>query len=162
MVQNINNQTNPYGAINKIGITDNGRAIYQVIDGEGKFAGKMSIPQKDCDIFEKSYKDIIDTAPKLQKFAEKHSSADALKKLKKTANWIIGGGAIAGAGVGIFGCSKLKIFSTWKQVLATLATTGIGLIASARLASAVTMPDGISKFNKATQNISKIDIQPVE
>ena len=57
----------------------NGRVVYQVIDGNGQEAGKMSIPQKDCDVFEKSYKDIIETAPKLQKFAEKHSSEDSRK-----------------------------------------------------------------------------------
>lgn len=161
MVQNIN-RANPYGSISKIGTTDNGRVIYQVIDNEGKIAGRMSVAQKDSDTFEKSYNDIMESAPKLQKFAEKHSTPESMQKLKKTANWTIGIGTLLGAGVGIFGCSKLKITTSWKQVLATLGTTIAGFIGGVKLASALTMPDGVAKFTKATQNISKLDIQPLE
>ena len=49
MVQNIG----AYGTINKIGTTENGRVVYKVIDGNGQESGKMSIPQKDCDVCEK-------------------------------------------------------------------------------------------------------------
>ena len=111
MVQNISKQPNTYGAINKIGVTENGRAIYQVIDGTGQTAGKMSIPQKDCDIFEKSYKDIIETAPKLQKFAEKHSTEESRKKLKKTSNWITGLCTAGAAGVAIWKTTNDLILS---------------------------------------------------
>lgn len=155
MVQNVGS----YGSINKIGTTENGRVIYQVTDGSGQIAGKMSIPQKDCDVFEKSYKDIMETAPNLQKFAEKHSTPESVKKLKKTSNWIIGLCSLAGAGVGIFKTSKL---ATWKQVLATTGGLIAGLAAGIGISFAVTTPKGMTKFNKATQNISKLDIQPVQ
>lgn len=155
MVQNVG----AYGAINKIGTTDNGRVIYQVIDGNGQIAGKMSIPQKDCDVFEKSYKDIIETAPKLQKFAEKHSTEESRKKLKKTSNWITGICAATGAGVAIFKTTNLK---TWKQVLITTGGLIAGLAAGMGLSFSLTSPPGIMKFNKATQNISKLDIQPIQ
>lgn len=155
MVQNIG----AYGAINRVGTTENGRAIYQVIDGDGKEAGKMSIPQKDCDVFEKSYRDIIETAPKLQKFAEKHSTEESRKNLKKTSNWITGLCTAAGAGIAIFKTTNLK---TWKQVLITLGGTIAGLAAGMGISFAVTSPPGIMKFNKATQNISKLDIQPIQ
>lgn len=159
MVQNISNQASAYGTINKIGMTENGRVVYQVIDGKGQEAGKMSIPQKDCDVFEKSYRDIMETAPKLQKFAEKHSTEESRKKLKKTSNWTIGLCTVLGAGIGIF---KTTNMATWKQVLCTLGTSIAGFAAGIGLSYAFTAPPGITKFNKATQNISKLDIQPVQ
>lgn len=159
MVQNIGNQQNAYGAINRIGTTENGRVVYQVVDGNGQEAGKMSIPQNQCDIFEKSYKDIMETAPKLQKFAEKHSTEESRKKLKKTSNWITGICAAVGAGIGIFKTTNLK---TWKQILFTTGGLIAGLAAGMGISFAVTSPPGIMKFNKATQNISKLDIQKIE
>lgn len=156
MVQNVNS----YGAITKVGQTENGRVIYQVIDGNGQVAGKMSIAQKDCDVFEKSYKDIIETAPKLQKFAEKHSSEESRKKLKKTSNWITGLSAAVGAGIGIFKTTHLN--KTWMQALFTIGGAIAGLAAGMGISFAVTAPPGIMKFNKATRNISKLDIQKIE
>ena len=69
MIQNpsINN----YGSINKIGSTNNGRVIYEVKDGNGATAGKLSVAQPQCDIFERSYNEMMAAAPETQKFAEK-------------------------------------------------------------------------------------------
>lgn len=155
MVQNVAS----YGSINKIGSTENGRVIYQITDSSGQIAGKMSIPQNQCDIFEKSYKDIMETAPNIQKFAEKHSTAESMQKLKKKSNWITGISTVVGAGIGIFTTSKMK---TWKQVLATAAGTIGGYLIGSGAAFVAISPPGITKFNKATQNISKIDIQPIQ
>ena len=58
MVQNISAQNpNGFGTINRIGMTENGRVIYQIIDGSGAQAIKMSVAPKDCDSFEKSYRE---------------------------------------------------------------------------------------------------------
>ena len=71
MVKSVNTQgNNNYGTINKIGTTENGRSVYQISDGTGKIAGRLSVAAKDCDTFEKSYETILNAAPKLQKFAE--------------------------------------------------------------------------------------------
>lgn len=154
MVQNIGS-----GSINKIGSTENGRFIYQITDSNGQNVGKMSIPQKDCDVFEKSYHDIIETTPALQKFAQKHSTPESMQKLKKTSNWITGISTAIGAAIGIFTTSKLK---TWQQVLATTVGTIGGYLVGSGAAFVAISPPGITKFNKATKNLSKIDIQPIQ
>lgn len=159
MVQNIGAQTNGLGSVNRIGTTNDGRVLYQVTDPTGQATGKLSVAQKDCDVFEKSYNDMMETAPKIQKFAEKHSTEEAQKKLKKKASWSIGLCTALGAGIGIFTTTKLK---TWQQVLATGASTLAGILGGVSLASAFTTPSGISKFNKATQTISKLDIQAIQ
>lgn len=57
---------NSYGNIQKIGMTPNGRTVYRVIDSNGEETGKLSVPQTESDKFESAYKDIMDTAPKIQ------------------------------------------------------------------------------------------------
>lgn len=150
---------NTVGSVNRVGMSENGRAIYQMQDGNGNVAGKISIPQEQCDVFEKSYKDLIETAPKMQKYAEKYSSEDAVKKLKKTASWTVGISTALGAGIGIFATRKIDKF--WKQSLITLGTSFAGLVGGMALSKAMVTPSGASKFTKAAQNISQLDIQPV-
>ena len=60
MAEGINNLQNSFGTINRVGYTENGRAIYSLVDGKGSVAGKLTIPQDQCDVFEKSYQDIKD------------------------------------------------------------------------------------------------------
>ena len=159
MVQNINNQTgSQFGAINKIGNTQNGRTVYQVIDANGREAGKLSLPTTDCDMFEKSYKDILEAAPKIQKFAQEHSSPEDIKKRQKASRWIVGICAAIGAGVPIYLTRKA---STVKQILTTALGIVGGLTAGFGVSLATTTPPGTMKFSKATKNISKLDIQPV-
>lgn len=155
MVQNISNQ-NPYGSINRVGQTNDGRVIYQVTDPTGKEAGKMSVAQADCDVFEKSYKDIMESVPKLQKYAEKHSSPDDMKKVQSRSRWITASFAVVG---GLIPMIKTK-GATWKQVLFTLCGTVAGLAAGIATSYAVTAPPGAAKMAKATKAISKLDIRP--
>ena len=155
MVQNVNNKQNNFGTINKIGTTENGRAIYQLTDAEGNIAGKLSIAQNQCDIFEKSYQDIIKSAPKMQDFAQK-MTPEKLAKRKKTANWVLGLSTLTG-----FLVPAICVRGSWqktKTALGTLAGLTIGTIASFKLKN----PPGVIKFTKATQNLAKIDAQPYE
>ena len=94
MVQNVSNQTSSFGGINRIGTTQNGRIVYEVIDSNGQEAGKLTIPAQDADTFEKSYYDIMDAAPKIQKFSLEHSSAEDMKKRKTASNIMIAAGMI--------------------------------------------------------------------
>ena len=85
MVQNVANQGSAFGGISRIGTTQNGRIIYEITDYNGNEAGKMTVPMQDADTFEKSYQDIMETAPKLQKYALEHSSEQDMKKRKIVA-----------------------------------------------------------------------------
>lgn len=160
MVQNIGAQTSGLGSVNRIGTTNDGRVIYQVMDPMGQATGKLSVAQKDSDVFEKSYHDMMETAPQIQKFAEKYSTEEAQKKLKKKTSWTIGLSTALGAGIGIF--ATRHDAKTWRQILVTGAGTLAGLFGGVNLASRFAAPSGMAKFNKATQNISKLDIQAIQ
>ena len=154
MVADINNTKNAFGTINKIGKTENNRVIYQLSDNEGNVAGKLTIPETQTDVFEKSYQDIIDSAPKMQKYASK-MTPEKQKKRKKIANWTLGLSTLTGFLVPAI-CAK-----TWqksKTALGTVAGLAVGIIASMKLQT----PPGAIKFTKATQNLSKIDVQPYQ
>lgn len=158
MVQNINMQnTNAYGSIDKIGKTNNGRVVYQITDSNGNIAGKMSIPEKDCDTFEKSYNSIIESAPKLQAYAQTTTPED-MKKKQKRIGWTIGIGSGIGGFIGIYLSRNMK---TWKQILTTLAGTVAGFLTSSYVAGKTMTPPGARELSQATNALSKIDIQPV-
>ena len=65
---------NSYGNIQRTGTTENGRAIYRVIDSDGKEAGRLSVAGTDTDKFESAYRDIMDAAPKIQKYVTEHTA----------------------------------------------------------------------------------------
>lgn len=164
MVQGISNQAqspNGYGSINRVGRTNDGRVVYQVVDAEGKEAAKMSVAQRDSDTFEKSYKTIMDSAPKMQKYAET-TSPEEMKKKQSQAKWIIAGCGLLG---GIFPLLKSKGNGFWgamKQLGLTLLGTGAGLVGGIYIAGKMVTPPGVAEFTKATQTISKLDIQPIQ
>ena len=155
MVQSVNNQQNALGSVTREGLTAEGRAIYKLTDTEGKLAGKLSIPQEQCDVFEKSYNDIVATAPKMQEFAQK-MTPEKMQKRKKTANWILGLSTLTG-----FLIPAIAVrgkYQGLKTTLGTLIGLTVGSIASFKLKT----PPGAMKFSKATQNLTKIDVQPYQ
>lgn len=159
MVQNMNVAgSNPYGGnINKIGMTENGRVIYQVTDATGKTASALSVAQKDCDIFEKSFRDMMESAPKLERYV-KTTTPERMKKNQSMSKWIIGG--LTGLGAVI---PMIKTKGGWmKQTLFTLAGGIAGFAAGMGISLAAFTPPGAAKMAKATKNISKLDIQPLE
>ncbi len=157
MVQNITNQNASFGSISRVGTTPDGRIIYQVNDSSGQEAGKMTIAAQDADVFEKSYNDIMEAAPKIQKYAIEHSSPEDSEKRKKTSRIITLLTTLIGAGVPIYLTRKS---STWKQVFSVLGGTITGLIAGIGISFATLTPPGMMKFSKASKNLSKIEIQP--
>lgn len=155
MAEGINNLQNSFGTINRVGYTENGRAIYSLVDGEGSVAGKLTIPQNQCDVFEKSYQDIKDVAPKMQKFAQK-MTPEKIEKRKKTANWFLALSTLTGFLVPAIVVRGKGQF--WKTALGTIAGLSLGTVGSFKLKT----PPGAMKFARATQNLSKIDAQPYQ
>ena len=50
MVQSFSNQTpNGYGSVSRLGMTNNGRVVYQVAAGSGQQAVTLSVAHQDCD-----------------------------------------------------------------------------------------------------------------
>ena len=72
---------NSYGNIQRVGASENGRVLYRVIDSNGQEAGKLTVAGKDTDKFEQSYREIMEAAPKIQKFVTENSSEEDIKKV---------------------------------------------------------------------------------
>ena len=158
MVQGLN--ANNYGSISKIGRTDNGRVIYQVSDPEGNVAGKISVSEQSCDVFEKSYNDMMDAAPKMQKYAEEYSDPRKQEKMKNINKW----SKIIGASVGLVGASiltrKMSKF-VWKSLIC-IPSAVAGFVLGALAGAKITTPKEAVKFSNAMQAISKLDVKPYE
>ena len=97
----------------------------------------------------------METAPKMQKFAQK-MTPERMEKRKKTANWVLGLSTLTGFLVpAIIVRSKGQF---WKTALGTIAGLTVGSVASFKLKT----PPGAMKFSKATQNLAKLDAQPYQ
>lgn len=160
MVQNTSFRSNPtssYGEINRMGTTPDGRVVYQVKDGNGKIAGGLSVAPNDCDKFERAYVEILDAAPKLEKYMQTHTEED-LKQAQKKGRWITAIGAFTG---GIIPAALIKSDIKILKIACAAAGTIAGLFAGAKIAKKVTIPPGAEEMSKATQEISKLDIKPL-
>lgn len=149
---------NSYGNIQRMGSTENGRAIYRVIDSNGKEAGRLSVAGTDTDKFESAYRDIMDAAPKIQKYVTENSSEADIKKRRNISRAIVGAGGFIGAAIPI---ALTRKASTLKQILATVTGVVAGLSAGFATSLAVTTPPGTYKFAKASRTFAKLDIQPI-
>ena len=161
MVRGISGELNKnsYGNIQRAGTLPNGRTLYRVIDAEGKEAGRLSVPNKQRDTFEKAYVDIIDSAPKIQQFAREHSSEkERANRLNKFRTLVTVGG-ITGAIVPLVLLRNST--SVTKQILSSVGGILVGISSGFGLSMVVNSPPGTLKFAKASHTLSKIDIQPV-
>lgn len=149
---------NSYGNIQRMGSTENGRAIYRVIDSDGNEAGRLSVAGTDTDKFESAYRDIMDAAPKIQKYVTENSSEADIKKRRNISRAIVGAGGFIGAAIPI---ALTRKASTLKQILATVTGVVAGLSAGFATSLAVTTPPGTYKFAKASRTFAKLDIQPI-
>lgn len=156
MVNNLSSDS--YGNIQRIGLSQNGRAIYRVIDSNGQEAGKLSISQADTDKFEKAYIDIMKTAPKIQDYVVNNSSEQDIKRRRTLSRVIVATGGLIGAIVPIVATKKA---STLKKILYTTVGIVAGISAGFAGSIAATTPPGTFKFAKATKTLSKIDVRPV-
>lgn len=149
---------NSYGNIQRMGSTENGRAIYRVIDSDGKEAGRLSVAGPDTDKFESAYRDIMDAAPKIQKYVTENSSEADIKKRRNLSRAIVGVGGFLGAAIPI---ALTRKASTLNQIIATVAGVVAGLSAGFATSLSVTTPPGTYKFAKASRTFAKLDIQPI-
>jgi hypothetical protein len=165
MVQNISQQqaNNPIasmGTINKVGTTQNGRIVYELVDGAGKVGGKISVGAQHADTFERSFKTITEVAPKIQKFQEQMTPRK-LEKMKAGSKWAKWGLTLTGFGLpAIFVKPKNEKWSTLIQVGTTLVGTVAGFIAGQVLGAKIMTPPGGMELAKATQTLQKLDVQP--
>ena len=151
-------QQNNYGNIQKIGENE-GRSLYRVIDSDGLESGKLTVPSEEADKFESAYKDVMDSAPKIQKFVAENSSDDDIKARRTKSRIIVGAGGLLGAAIPLM---LLKNISTTKKVLSTVAGVITGISVGFVASLAATTPPGTYKFAKAMRTFAKLDIQPVE
>ena len=150
---------NPYGSIQRYAELPNGRILYGVIDSDGNKAGKLTIPKEEADVFEASYKEILETAPKIQAYVKANSSEESIKKRRNMARGIVGLSGVIGATIPLVILRKST--SVTKKILGTVAGIVVGLSAGFISSLGVTTPPGSLEFAKATRNLSKLDIQPV-
>ena len=159
MVQSTGIGQNQYGTINRVGMTQEGRAVYQITSADGYQSANVSIPAQDCDRFERAYSDMMDAAPKLEQYMQTHSSPEDMKKVKRKAGWILGG--TTGVGFLIPALATKNMGSkVWKWVI-TIAGTIAGFFAGSILSAKASIPPGAKEFTNATKIISEIDVQPL-
>lgn len=154
---NLENST--YGNIRRIGLQKNGRVIYAVIDSDGKDAGKLTIPSNEVDTFEKSYKEILTTAPKIKKYVSEHSSEKDLRWRRTQSMLSVTTGGLLGAAIPIF-LTRNK--STLSQIVSTVVGIVTGLSLGFMLSLNASTPPDSYKFAKAAHNLSKLDVQKFE
>ena len=155
----VNLKPSSYGNVLRAGSLPNGRVIYNVIDSEGKQAGRLSLPVEEVDTFETSYKQILDTAPKIQAYVKANSSQESIDKRRRMARGIVASGGIVGFAIPMIILRKSS--SVTKKILGAVAGIVTGLSAGFVASLGVTTPPGSFKFARATRTLSTLDIQPV-
>ena len=155
----LNVKHSPYGSVERVCSLPNERVLYNIIDSEGNKAGKLSIPYEQVDTFEASYKEILDTAPKIQAYVEANSSEEAVKKRRNIGRGIVGLSGLTGLAIPLILLRKST--SMTKKILGAVAGIVAGLAAGFVASLGVTTPPGSLNFARATRTLSKLDIQPV-
>lgn len=148
-----------YGSVQRSGTLPNGRIVFSVTDSEGNDAGKFSLPEEQVDTFEASYKDIMETAPKIKKYVDENSSDEDLRKRRSLGRNIVATCGAIGAAVPVLLFWRAN--SMTKKILGTVAGVVTGLAAGFGISLSATTPPGSKKFAKATRVISDLDIKPV-
>lgn len=148
-----------YGNILRAGNMSNGRVMYNVIDSEGNQAGKLSLPAEQVDVFEASYKQILESAPKIQAYVNANSSPESINKRRNIGRGIVGASGIVGAVIPLVILRKST--SVTKKILGVVAGIVTGLSAGFIASLGVTTPPGSFEFARATRTLSTLDIKPV-
>ena len=160
MVQSAGMGQNQYGTINRVGMTQEGRAVYQITSADGYQAANVSIPAQDCDRFERAYSDMMEAAPKLENYMQTHSSPEDVKKMKRKSGLILGGAT--GVGFLIPALLTKKMNKKVLKWVLTIAGTIAGFFAGSIISAKASIPPGAKEFSNATKVISEIDVQPLQ
>ena len=155
----VNLKPSSYGNVIRAGYLPNGRAMYDVIDSDGNKAGKLSLPADEVDTFEASYKQILDTAPKIRAYVNANSSQASIDKRRKIARNIVVSSGVVGLTVPLIILRKST--SVTKKILGAVAGIVAGLSAGFVASLGVTTPPGSLEFARATRTLSTLDIQPI-
>ena len=149
------------GTVNRVGTTDDGRGIYQMTEVTGEPLGRFSVAQKDCDTFERSFRQIIENAPKVKNYLE-NTTPEELEKKQKKAKWIVGLSSFAGGIIPALTLRGNGVLKTLLQIGTTALGCLAGFVAGSFVANKVTIPPGMAELNEAHQNLRKLDVQPME
>ena len=153
-------QISPYGNIYKLGPALDGRVLYDVIDSDGKKAGKLSVRNEDTDTFERAYDDILESASKIRQYTLENSSENDKKQRKRLSRGIITACGGMGAIIPLLLTSKNS--SMAKRVIALVAGMVTGLSAGFITSFIATLPPETFRFIKAERQVSKLDIKSCE
>ena len=149
-----------YGRIQRTGLYSGGRTEYRVFDSEGKDAGRLTVPTKQADKFEKAYADIMESVPKIQKYSREHSSQNDKNFRKNVFRVCTMVGGVLGAAIPL---TLLRNSSSApKQIIGLIGGIITGISAGFGASIATVSPPGTLKFTLASRKLSEIDIQPVE
>ena len=155
----VNLQANPFGNVQRIGMYNNGRVLYNVVDSDGQSAGKLTVPYHEADRFEAAYKDILESAPRIQQYVTTHSGEDNFGKRKALSQALITTG-------GVIGCAIPALLTKSKSTIKNIFKLGTGVITGMltgfSAAYLATLPPGTLRFTHASRTIAKLDIQPVK
>lgn len=148
-----------YGSVQRSGTLPDGRIVYSVTDSDGNSAGKFSLPEYQADVFEASYKQIMETAPKIKQYVDENSSDEDLRRRRSLGRNIVATCGAIGAAVPILLFWKAN--SMTKKILGTVAGVVAGLAAGFGISLSATIPPGSQQFAKAHRIISGLDIKPI-
>lgn len=156
MTQNI--QTNSMVHVERVGMTQNGRVVYQIGSQDGKTAGIMTLPAQQCDSFEKAVDDLNKAAPKLEEYM-KTQTPESLKRKQKQAKWALILSTLTGSIIPAATTGKLN---RWLQWGTTIAGGIVGFVAGKFIGSKIATPPGAKDIARASEIISKLDVQPLQ
>lgn len=158
MVQNVTSKgLSNFGTIERIGQTDSGRGVYKVTSPDNNSVGKISVAASDIALFEKSYNDMLEAAPKMQEYIQ-NVTPEKMEKLQRRSKLITWGTSL---GLALPVCLlKTKGFlKTTLHFLGIVVTAFMGAVLGSRIAQKTLSPPGAIELNKASQTMSQLDIQ---
>ena len=151
-----------------------GKTIYLITKTVGEYEDRFTEIIKAKTTKESAEKFVSDQIEKYDSISEINESwnnwvkglwklidPEKIQKRQKASKWIIAGAALLGGSLGLLKTKGNGFWGTMKQIGITILGTGAGLFGGAFIASKCTTPPGAAEFSKATQALSKLDIQPV-
>lgn len=137
----------------QIGLTRDDRALYNTVTPNGEVVASWSIPKDKVDVFEKSYKDIMEITPKINEYNEKYSTEEAKKRRKITSWGVFSAISIVGSCLTGY---LAKNLSGAKKALAYTGGVAASIAAGTIFALKCFMPPCTIKTVRTMQNLQGV------